>query len=180
MPALPLTKKSDDINRLIEEFHQYTKDWAHRLSQIDTNPDRNPVPPQMVEKLFSLIDEHSRNKTTLQYRIQLFISTHLHQGLTLKDLSNFLGYSEKYCSEFFRQQMGDSFSSYLKHVRIQKAQVLLTNSLIGMTEIAEALGFKDQFAFSHFFKKAMSVSPREYRNQSLNGELDTIEQETIP
>ncbi len=177
MPVSPLAQKGKDVNNLIQEFQHYTKDWAHRLSLIGSHEVENRVPPQVLENLFTLIDKKPRTQETLQYRIQLFISSHLHQGLTLKDLSDFLGYSEKYCSEFFRQHMGDSFSSYLKNVRIQKAQHLLTTGLIGMTEIAEALGFKDQFAFSHFFKKAMGVSPREYRNHILKDESEAIDPE---
>lgn len=123
------------------------------------------------------MDQSSLPQDNIQFRIQLFVSSHLHLGLTLKDLSDFLGYSEKYCSEFFRHQLGESFSSYLKRMRIRKAKFLLQNSLISMTEIAEALGFKDQFAFSHFFKKAIGISPRKYRNQIVKQKLETIDRQ---
>lgn len=170
MPSTPSAEKNNDVDTLIQEFQHFTKDWAHRLSQIEATNSENTVTPQVVKDLLTLLDGSSKNQGTLQHRIQVFVSSHMHQGLTLKDLSDFFGYSEKYCSEFFRQHMGESFSSYLKGMRIRRAKMLLGNALVGMTEIAEALGFRDQFAFSHFFKKAIGMSPREYRNKIVKEE----------
>lgn len=100
---------------------------------------------------------------TLPDRIHEFMVTHLHRGLTLKELSEFLGYSEKYCSDFFILHMGEPFSVYLKGLRLQTAKLLLKNSEQNLTEIAQAIGFQDQFSFSHFFKKATGISPRQFR-----------------
>lgn len=175
MPAPPSAQKDQDVNTLIEEFHHYTKDWAHRLSQIESKENVNSVSPEVVQEVLTLINGSPTNQSPAHHRIQLFVSEHMHEGLTLKDLSDFFGYSEKYCSEFFRQQMGESFSSYLRRLRLQKAKALLRNTVVGMAEIGETLGFRDQFAFSHFFKKAVGISPREYRNHILKQKSANIQ-----
>jgi hypothetical protein len=36
-----------------------------------------------------------------------------------------------------------------------------------LADIAEQLGFQDQYAFSHFFKKAMGLSPKTFRQQRM-------------
>ena len=87
----------------------------------------------------------------------------LHQGPTLKDLSLFLGYSEKYCSQLFHTIIGQSFRSYLKTLRVERAKLLLQEGHTSLMEIAAALGFSDQFAFSHFFKNAEGCSPTYFR-----------------
>jgi AraC-like DNA-binding protein len=97
--------------------------------------------------------------------IQAFISGNLRNRTTLKELARFLGYSEKYSSEFFQLQMGTSFSHYLKQLRIMKAKHMLTGDGASVTHVAEALGFSDSFAFSHFFKRAVGCSPTEFRKQ---------------
>jgi AraC-like DNA-binding protein len=102
---------------------------------------------------------------SLTERIQAFISGNLRNRTTLKELARFLGYSEKYSSEFFQLQMGTSFSHYLKQLRIMKAKHMLTGDGASVTHVAEALGFSDSFAFSHFFKRAVGCSPTAFRKQ---------------
>lgn len=102
---------------------------------------------------------------SLQERMHLFLVENLHHGLTLKDLSEFLGYSEKYCSEWFVARMGQSFSSYVKRLRVERATRLLGSSG-RLADIAETLGFQDQYAFSHFFKKVTGLSPQAFRQRT--------------
>ena len=114
-----------------------------------------------------LQDSPSPGPGTMQHRLQIFLSKHLGQRVTLKDLSAFLGYSQKYCSEFFRLQMGVCFSHYVKNLRITKATGMLMDHDLPLSHIAELLGFSDSFAFSHFFKRAMGCSPSEFRKQNI-------------
>jgi AraC-like DNA-binding protein len=97
--------------------------------------------------------------------IQAFMTGNLKNRTTLKELARFLGYSEKYSSEFFQLQMGTSFSHYLKQLRIMKAKHMLTWDGASVTHVAEALGFSDSFAFSHFFKRSVGCSPTAFRKQ---------------
>lgn len=105
---------------------------------------------------------------TLRDRIRAFMIDNLHRGLTLKHLSVFLGYSEKYCSELFLKIMGEPFSRWRERLRVHEARRLLATTATSMTDIAESLGFSDQFSFSHFFKKAVGCSPRMFRTRSVN------------
>jgi AraC-like DNA-binding protein len=102
---------------------------------------------------------------SLQELMHQLLVDNLHRGLTLKDLSSFIGYSEKYCSEWFLAHMGRSFSSYVKQLRVERATSLL-GSQRRLADIAEAVGFQDQYAFSHFFKKATGISPQGYRDRA--------------
>ncbi len=92
--------------------------------------------------------------------------TNLHRGLTLKDLAKFLGYSEKYCSELFQIHLGEPFSLYLKRLRLEEAKHLLGIGQLPLAQVAQRLGFSDQFAFSHFFKRALGYSPKQFRKDS--------------
>ena len=109
--------------------------------------------------------ESANETTTLAGRITRFINENLHRGLTLKVLANFLGYSEKYCSDLFYRIMGESFSGYMRRHRVERAQSLLTTTAQTLAEVATAVGFSDQYAFSHFFKRATGHSPREIRSR---------------
>lgn len=142
--------------------------WATRLSRVRTEQEFL----QTLCELFNLANAITADRDTsldteaLSTKMRLFISDNIHKGVTLKLLSQFLGYSEKYCSDLFHSTMGESFSDYLKHRRVERATVLLTATEKGMAEIAAALGFSDQFAISHFFKRATGQSPVHFRSQN--------------
>lgn len=144
---------------LMQELFEYTLNWAKRFYAI--RQEAGDVAPGMPE---SYSDTIARAHPTPVHRIHDFIVTHLHQGLSLRDLSEHFGYSEKYCSEFFVSHMGEPFTVYVKRVRLHTAKRLLQNPNKTMAEIAEVLGFQDQFSFSRFFKKETGLAPRAFRH----------------
>jgi AraC-like DNA-binding protein len=130
-------------------------------------PDQTPL-TRFRRHMLTLVHSStpsSRQVPSLADRIQAFMNGNLKNRTTLKELAHFLGYSEKYSSEFFQLQMGTSFSQYLKQLRIMKAKHMLTWDDVSVTHVAEALGFSDSFAFSHFFKRAVGCSPSAFRKQ---------------
>lgn len=157
---------SDRIRTLIAELRPRAPEWADRLSRVQS--ERAFL--EVIGELFNLAHtlKPPRNRSAhappLPVRIGAFMSANLHKGLTLKLLSQHLGYSEKYCSDLFQATMGESFSDHLKRRRIETASGLLATSEKGVSEIATALGFSDQFAFSHFFKRATGQSPMQFRS----------------
>ncbi len=104
---------------------------------------------------------------TVSDRLHAFLSGHLGERITLKELSRFLGYSEKYASDVFHRYMGLPFSQHLKQLRLDKATSMLMEEGYTIAGIAESVGFSDAFAFSHFFKRAIGCSPSEFRRQHL-------------
>ena len=55
---------------------------------------------------------------------------------------------------------------YLNHLRIEKAQELLTVTDLQIQEIAALVGYSDGLYFSRIFKKATGMAPLIYRKQS--------------
>lgn len=155
----------DRLQNLSAELRTHSPQWADRLDEVKTEQDLRTL----VCDLFNLShalppeSEPSPKTCTRSAHITHFIRENLHRGLTLKVLANFLGYSEKYCSDLFSRIMGESFSGYIKRHKVERASSLLTSTGQTLAEIASALGFSDQFAFSHFFKRATGHAPIEIR-----------------
>ena len=122
-------------------------------SQRPLHPTFRLLNQTVLPLLPSLVPAQARDP--LPERIQAFVTSNLGNRITLKELARFLGYSEKYSSEFFQLQMGTCFSDYLKRLRIVKAKHMLIGDEATVTHIAEVLGFSDSFAFSHFFKRVV-------------------------
>jgi len=156
------------IHTLTAELSRYAPQWADRLAQVKSERELLEV----VSALFNLahalnpeVESNTAPQPDLSARIHKFMTTNLHKGVTLKLLSQFLGYSEKYCSDLFLSTMGETFSAHLKRRRLETASHLLQTTEKGVAEIATAIGFCDQFAFSHFFKRATGRSPIQFRSE---------------
>lgn len=156
---------TDRLGRLIEELYRQDPHSADQLSNARTQYEFLSAVCRLFDLSRALSFSHlsSRDRTDLADTIATFMNRTLHTGPTLNTLACFLGYSEKYCSDLFRSTMGESFSCYLKRRRTERAATLLTTTDKSVAEVAEALGFSDQFTFSHFFKRSTGQSPRAFR-----------------
>lgn len=156
---------ADRLHALASELRTQSPQWADRLEQVRTEHELRAL----VCDLFNLSHTiHSHGSAlpappTLSGRIAAFIRENIHRGMSLKVLAHFLGCSEKYCSDLFANMMGEPFSAYLRRYRVEQGITLLRTSGQTLPEIAASLGFSDQFAFSHFFKRATGHSPIELR-----------------
>lgn len=157
----------------LERVHDTSPEWLARLRSAKTRRELEELISNFLHDLrpsgepASAWDNGSSAAapTVTPQAIQRYLSTNLHRGPSLKDLSNLLGHSDKYCSEIFRSLMGEPFSGCLKRLRIERAMQLLRGPDVPQGRIAAQLGFSDQFAFSHFFKKVTGYSPTEFRKR---------------
>lgn len=96
-------------------------------------------------------------------RIKEYIHTHMAQPLTLQVVSKEMGVSQTYLSRLFRKFENASFNSYLTALRMEKAKKLLqSEDKIFVKDVAEQVGYKDQFYFSRIFYSYTGVRPSEY------------------
>ncbi|RUT29139.1 AraC family transcriptional regulator [Paenibacillus zeisoli] len=88
-----------------------------------------------------------------------------HPGLPhrVEDLAARAGLSARYFSIKFKELTGASVQSYIIKCRIDRAQHLLLHAGMNVTEVADALGYRDIFFFSRQFKQYTGKSPSEIR-----------------
>lgn len=96
-----------------------------------------------------------------------YISENCEQSLTLEKVSNYVGFSDCYFSRIFKQATGYPFVEYLMLQRVKKAQFLLADGNLVVTEISFQAGFKSISTFNRVFKHYAGCSPREYRKYFL-------------
>ena len=94
---------------------------------------------------------------------RLFIDQNYMRDITLTDVSNFTGFSKCYFSRVFKQQLGLSFSEYLRHKRISMAEELLIHSRQPIQEIAMSAGFGSVATFNRVFRDAKNCTPSRFR-----------------
>ncbi len=96
-------------------------------------------------------------------QIRKWIHDHLHEDLTLLDLSQRFHYSVSYISMLFKKEIGTGFQEYLLDCRMQRAKHLLLDPALRISDIAEQVGYTNPKAFSISFRKACGIPPTDYR-----------------
>ena len=86
---------------------------------------------------------------------------------SLQAAADALYVTPQYLSRVFHQETGDTFGSYLTGKRMKEAIRLLQDQHLKMYEIAQRTGYSSQHYFSSAFKRALGISPVEYRKNIL-------------
>lgn len=81
----------------------------------------------------------------------------------LGELSDRCALSPNHLSSIFKTVTGKTISAYCTELRIQRAKELLRTTPMKLRQIAELLGYYDQYHFCKAFKKATGLSPSAYR-----------------
>jgi AraC family transcriptional regulator len=86
--------------------------------------------------------------------------------LGLEQIAGQIGMHPVHLSREFHRVFGRTLSEYARGLKIQKAEALLANTNIPLSEISQLCGFHDQSHFSRCFKKYLGVAPLAYRQQA--------------
>lgn len=85
--------------------------------------------------------------------------------ITVREAARIVHMSKSHFTRFFRRVTGQSFVTYLHHLRIGKARTLLTCTDWSIARIGQDVGFGDQSHFGEVFHRLIGITPRQYRNQ---------------
>ena len=96
-------------------------------------------------------------------KLLTYIAKHCHEKLVLKDIADMCAYNPSYFSRIFKEYTGETFTDYLKKVRIEKASELLRSTDRKVTDILYEVGYSDRTKFFLHFKSVMGVTPLKYR-----------------
>jgi two-component system response regulator YesN len=109
-----------------------------------------------------------KNKKSHNTRLMDKIVTHIHDhfqdsNLSLYGIASHFNLSESYLSQFFKEQSGETFSSYLENLRISLACRLIVQNTLSIDSIAAQAGYNSTHSFRRAFKRTMGVSPSSYK-----------------
>lgn len=91
------------------------------------------------------------------------IDAHLHEDISVADLSALLDLSEGYFSRAFRTTLGHPPHTYIINRRLSRAKEMIRTSARSLAEIAQACGFCDQPHLTKCFRRSLGTSPATWR-----------------
>ena len=83
--------------------------------------------------------------------------------ITLSQVAREARLSKFHFCRLFQRRVGMSFREYLCGIRLERAQALLADRELTVTEVAYAIGFNDLSHFDKVFSRIVGMSPTEYR-----------------
>jgi len=122
---------------------------------------------QPIDKSVQVAQPLSRTRGGLPPRarrhVREYIAAHLDESISLQVLAETAGLSMYHFARSFKQSEGLSPHVYLVQCRVRRAQQLLAQTDLPLSQIALAAGFSDQSHCARRFKEHVGVTPSSYR-----------------
>lgn len=142
---------NEELKREFEQlFVAMEKDSAHsRLSR---------------ERMEYSLEKGTDAKSKIQLAIR-YIQNHYAEDIAVNEMAEKFSMSPNYFSSMFKKETNKSAVNYITEYRIQKARDYLVHSEESVVDIAKKVGYEDSQYFFRVFKKAVGVTPLQYRRQ---------------
>lgn len=119
------------------------------------------------EQVKSILDSQGgSSRESVLDDILYYIDNNYQTNIKLETIAPLFGYNSAYLGKIFTKATGQTFNSYIDHMRIEHSKELLLHRNMKVYEIAEQVGYHNVDYFHKKFKKYVGISPAEYRKQS--------------
>lgn len=115
-----------------------------KMAEVEEKVERNYS--EMVARLFGLLPQ-------------------LKVSVPVREMARSLNVSESTLAKRFRKETGMSIGDYRQQLAMSRARQLLALGKLSVGEIAEELGYCDQFYFCRYFKERQGMTPSAYRQR---------------
>ncbi|MET3545566.1 AraC-like DNA-binding protein [Paenibacillus favisporus] len=95
-----------------------------------------------------------------------YISEHYSENLSIAELAEWLHLSPVYLGRLFKQNTGTTLKEYIKRIRINNAEMMLSSGDFTVKNAAEMCGIDDIYYFSKLFKEMKGYPPSAARKQA--------------
>ena len=111
-------------------------------------------------------DERPGASVEMARELVQYMKINVYKNLSLQEMAAHFDISTSYICRLFKMYYSDTPISYYNRIKIEEARTMLTDyTNMKIKDIAEMLGFSDQYYFSKVFKQQYGVSPQTYRSQ---------------
>ena len=86
-------------------------------------------------------------------------------SVSVQEMAKMLNVSESTLAKHFKKETGMTIGDYREQLMMGRARQLLALGKLSVGEIAEELGYCDQFYFSRYFKEHQGMTPSAYKQR---------------
>jgi two-component system response regulator YesN len=159
-----LMNKNRDFIGIIGKYKFTDKDIIHQIGEA---PAISSMKKSFLSLMHIYIDALNEKLITKdEYAIQRaksYVGSSFQGNASVSEISERLGLHPNYFSSLFKHRTGQTFSDYLRSVRIKKAMELMTTTNLKIYEIACQVGYNDNAQFYRAFRQVTGVPPGQFK-----------------
>lgn len=107
------------------------------------------------------------NQTIIQNKhvtdVIRYMQKYMEENMTLEQIVEEFGLSKSYLNAIFKKHTQHAPMDFYINMKMKEACKLLKTTDLYIYQVAQRLGYKDQYYFSRIFSKVVGVSPKEYK-----------------
>ncbi|MFC5446648.1 response regulator [Paenibacillus aestuarii] len=153
-------------NRVLDLLSTYA--YVGHIGNFDRFEHYYAAVEQLLDSLDRFIQDQReqapKDQNTMQ-KVLAYLQTHYTDDLNMAVVSNHFSLNYSYFSQAFQDYSGESFSNYVRRLRLDKAKELLVHFDLKVYEISDQVGFENVKHFSRIFKDTEGITALEYRSQ---------------
>jgi len=134
-----------------------------RLEHAATTEESCYEVAEWIQEYFEGKDPSSQDGRPLSERVTNWQQSHYQETVTLATASRAIGVSTSTLVHRLRRETGKTFKQLLTEIRLSEAKKLLATTSLDISEIGDTCGFFDQSHFTREFKRAINLTPGEFR-----------------
>lgn len=151
--------------RIGEDFSDAASQAKAVLSESSNLARAEEAVQKMLNSLEEIQDQKSQHKNHYIRKILSIVHHDYASDISLDSLAQRVNLSVPYMSNLFKKEMGQSIGQYIKHIRMEKAKELLSNTDMRLNEIYPLVGYSSLTYFCICFKETYGVTPTQFRNK---------------
>ncbi|MFI3286018.1 MAG: AraC family transcriptional regulator [Rikenellaceae bacterium] len=109
--------------------------------------------------------ENADNDKGLIDGVLKYIHESIEKRLTLKDLCQYIDYSESYFLTLFKAHTGTTPNKYIIKLKMERACELLETTDMKINQVCQKIAIPDPYHFSKIFAKSIGMSPTAYKKK---------------
>ncbi|WP_458786700.1 AraC family transcriptional regulator [Vallitalea sediminicola] len=147
----------NDLHKVINELNQNSENLMIQIQLMQLMID-------ISRQLVQFTDENISNKNIYVKKAIEYLYHHYDCDVKVSDIAGSINIHEGYLYRIFKQSTGKTLMNYLMEIRLDKAKIMLENTDISITDIAEYIGINSRQYFTYLYKQYYRVTPSNYRN----------------
>ena len=151
--ALPV-QTDEDLQNAVKEIYSFRR-FSDIIKMIE----------HYLDLVINIFEQEQNSSNYAIYQVEQYIRLHYPEDITLNSLADLVYLNPNYLSNVFAQVTGCTLNRYIKQIRMEKAQELLLNTNMKVSDISQAVGYPNTSYFCKSFQKMFGATPERFRQR---------------